>query len=93
MLKRLFRNQFVYNWRYYGLTSVNNPTKLYTFFLNKFKNPRNQLIFCESQMQELFELKDKTKYIACSMVNVDFTELCAVDNYKENYPYTVRLLT
>lgn len=45
----------------------------------------------ESRLQELFEMADKSKYVAANMVGVDFSEMITIDSYKEVYPFTVIL--
>ena len=38
---------------------------------------------------ELFELKDKVSSIKANLLSKDLSELTMIDNYKENFPYTV----
>lgn len=50
----------------------------------------NVFPFRDSKFNELFEMADKAKYIGASMLTIDIAELSSsVDNFKENYPFTV----
>ena len=63
---------------------IHNNTKL-----NGIIKP---LFNAELKLQELFEMSDKSKYLAANLVSVDFTEMCTLDNYKEAYPLTVFMI-
>lgn len=88
-MKSLIRNRLFNNFRYYGLTSYTGNSKLYEFFLTRYRNSQSKLKNTELENQQLFELKEKAFYMTASLVTKDFSELGAIDNFKENYPFTV----
>lgn len=80
-------NTFLYRFRLFNLAS-NPSTKLNSFFFNQYS--KYKLRSLNNSIQEIFEFKDKSKYLSCSLVQKDIVELTALDNFKENYPFTVR---
>lgn len=38
------------------------------------------------------ELAEKSKYLAANMVSIDICEIANLDNFKEAYPFTVRIV-
>lgn len=78
----------VFNLKYFFANSLNPTNKLNTFFYKKYYDNLYDNDF-EDKLQELFEYKDKSIYFTASLVSRDITELNSVDNYKENFPYTV----
>jgi hypothetical protein len=88
--KSWFRQRFqnLYHYKYGGFTyDPNNSLSRYMY--SKYINVSTSMFNSESRMQELFEMSDKSKYVAAHLVNLDCAELIAIDNYKENFPYTV----
>lgn len=86
--RHLFKLRFFFNIRFLGLTSYKGNSKLYNFFFNRHINSFSLLPFEESKFQELFEMKDKSFYLASNLLSQDFSELSSVDSFKENYPLT-----
>ncbi len=79
----------VFNFKYYFSNNLNPKNKLCNFFYNNYVEEAHQNDF-DDKLQELFEYKDKSLYFTASLVSRDITELNSVDNYKENFPFTVR---
>ncbi len=86
--RHLFKLRLFFNMRFLGLTSYTGNSKLYNFFFNRHINSFSLLPFEESKLQELFELKDKSFYLASNLLSQDFYELPTIDSYKENFPIT-----
>ena len=84
-MKLFLRNYF--NFKVYGNFSAPQTSKLNKFFINKFINRNVSALW----YPELFELKDKSKFISANLVSKDISDLTLLDNFKENYPYTVSL--
>lgn len=80
-----------FNFRFYFSNKFNPANKLHNFFYKKYIENKTHNI-SKDHIQELFEYKDKAIYFTASLVCRDITELNSVDNYKENFPYTVRLI-
>lgn len=78
----------VFNFKYFFANNLNPTNKLNTFFYKKYYENLPESDF-EDRLQELFEFKDKSLYFTASLVSRDVTELNSLDNYKENFPYTV----
>jgi len=77
----------IFKFKYYASTGIHN-TKLYNFFYRKGGYPVSTNVN-NNLLQEIFELKDKSKYITSSLLSKDIAELGMIDNFKENYPFTV----
>lgn len=79
-------NNFFFNLRLFnGKTLPSN--KLHQYFLNQYN--KLKLRSLNNSIQEIFEFKDKSKYISSSLVQKDIVEVQTVDCFKENYNYTV----
>jgi hypothetical protein len=80
----------VFSLKNYFTNSLNPNNKLNSFFYKKyFDNLKLGDSDFDNRIQELFEYKDKTIYFTAALVSRDITELNSVDNFKENFPYTV----
>ena len=78
-----------YNMRYLGVFSLKAPGPIYQHSINQYAN--GTFFFNEeTRMHELFEFAEKSDLFSASMLQVDLSEIQAVDTYKENYPFTVR---
>jgi len=78
-----------FNLRYLNLHKIKKPGEIYKYSLEKYALPKTNLPFEESKFEELFEIADKLEFLAASMLEVDIAELSSIDNFKENYTFTV----
>lgn len=83
--KIFFKNY--YHLKCYGTLNILN-TKISNFYFNK----NISINYNDKLFQELFELKDKSSYIAAALISKDISELNSIDNYKENFPFTVNII-
>ncbi len=88
--KKMF--SFYYNLRYLNVFSLSNPGEVYKHSLERYALPKTKLFLEESKFEELFELADKSEYLGASMLEVDIAEINSIDNFKENYTFTVNRL-
>jgi hypothetical protein len=90
---KLFIQRQIANIKLYGNFSVPQTSKLNKFFINKFigRNNSQNYVFGHCY-PEIFEFKDKSKFISATLISKDISDLTLLDNYKENYPYTVSLM-
>jgi len=75
--------------RYLNIISLTNPGDLYKYSFEKYVMPKTLLFFEDSKFEELFELADKAILLALSMLEIDIAEINSIDNFKENYAFTV----
>ena len=78
--------------RYLNVLSISKPGEIYKYSLEKYALPKTTLYFEDSKFEELFELADKSEYLAASMLEIDLAEINPTDNFKENYTFTVSLI-
>lgn len=88
-LKKSFSIYF--NMRYLNTLKIKNPGEIYKYSFEKYASPKTNLSFEESKFEELFEIADKLEFLAASMLEIDIAELSSIDNFKENYTFTVLL--
>lgn len=86
-----FRNLFSYSKFNYLQHRYKDPS-----FKNKFTDfvyartiSKTESNVSSEYYDELFELKDKVASIKANLLSKDLSELTMIDNYKENFPYTV----
>jgi hypothetical protein len=79
----------IYNIRYLGLFSKSHKGEIYKHSFENQYRYSNFFFNEESRFNELFELAEKSDLFSASMLQMDISELSSVDNYKENYPFTV----
>lgn len=87
------RNLFRYskfNYLQHKNNDSNFKNKLSDFVYRSMMNKQELLVNSE-KYDELFELKDKVYSIKANLLSKDITELTMIDNYKENFPYTVSI--
>ena len=89
-LRSLWSSYF--NFRYLNVFSRVNNGEVYKYSFNDWKHPSSPLFFQETKFNDLFEFASKAKLLSASFLAVDVVEVSAsIDNYKEGYPFTVRL--
>lgn len=86
-LRKLF--PFYYNMRYLNIFFLPKPGEIYNNSFKRFALPRTILNFEDSKFEELFELASKAIFLGTSMLEIDIAEINSVDNFKENYSFTV----
>jgi len=86
-LKKLF--PLYYNLRYLNVFYLSKPGEIYKYSFEKYSNQRTTLFLEDSKFEELFELADKSEFLAASMLEIDLAEIISTDNFKENYTFTV----
>ena len=80
-LSKLLKPRLFFNLSYFSNIKQDSELSNY-FYLKSLGSNYDQYV------NEIFEMKDKSKYIAASLVSKDITELGSLDNFKEDYPYT-----
>lgn len=75
--------------RYLNIFSLPKPNEIFKYSFERYCLPKTILFMEESKFEELFELADKSEYIAASMLEIDISEINPTDNFKEHYPFTV----
>jgi hypothetical protein len=94
-IKRVFRRTFgsiYFKFRYLNASNISLNGQVYKNSFDYYTNNVSPLYFSESKMQELFELADKAKFLSASLIQIDIQEVNTVDNHKEGYQYTVRII-
>ena len=78
--------------RYLNTFSIKSFGPVGSYSVSRWKNVTSPLMFKESKYIELFEMAEKSKYIAANLVSVDIADVSsAIDSYREGYPFTVRI--
>lgn len=92
--KYYFRRMFLFyfNMRYLNVFSLSNQREIYKYSFERHVLPKTLLSFEDSKFEELFEMADKAIFLGISMLEIDIAELNSVDNFKENYIFTVKNL-
>ena len=75
--------------RYLNIFFLSKPNEIYKYGLERYAQNRSTILFEDSKFEELFEISDKAEYLAYSMLEIDIAELSTIDNFKENYTFTV----
>ena len=80
------------NIKLYGNFAAPQESKLNKFFINKFVQRTDFLNSMHGHVYpEIFEFKCKSKFAGANLISKDVSDLTMLDNFKENYPYTVSI--